>query len=59
MAEFVIRNNETGKYVAPAGSEKSYTGKLERARFFKTFDEARAEACGNEIVLSRYDLFVW
>ena len=50
MKAFVIRRDDDGKYVAPPGSEKSYTRKLEDARTFATRADAERDACGNETV---------
>jgi hypothetical protein len=49
----IKRGNE---YVAPAGSHKSYTKKLENARTFPTRAAAEADACGNESVHAVSDL---
>ena len=49
---YIIRNNDTGKYVARPGSEHSYTAKLEHARTFPTRAIAQTDACGNESVLA-------
>ena len=49
---YVIRRNEDGAYVAPAGQRSSYTRVLENARKFNSRDSAQREACGNETVLS-------
>lgn len=48
---YVIRNNDTGKYVTPRGSAKSYTGKLEEARTWTDAGAAQRECCGNETVV--------
>lgn len=50
---YVIVNRDTGKYVAPPGLPKSYTGKLQDARIFETREAAQAECCGNEYVKER------
>lgn len=42
---FVLQHNETGKYVARPGSERSYTNRLEEARVFRTLEGAEAERC--------------
>lgn len=42
---FVLQHNETGKYVACPGSERSYTNRLEQARVFRTPEGAEAERC--------------
>jgi hypothetical protein len=48
---FIIKNTETGKYVARAGSQHSYTRKLEDARLYPTIESARADRCvDNEAV---------
>lgn len=41
-------------YVTPAGSEKSYTRDLAKARRFPTREAAQAEACENEEVRNLY-----
>lgn len=46
---FVIRNSN-GKYVACAGSESSFTAKIENARRFETREAAQIDCCGNEWV---------
>lgn len=51
---YVLKNNETGKFVAPAGSDKSYTPSLRKARRFETRESAIADACGNETAV-RYE----
>lgn len=48
MSEYFIWNTTERKFVAPAGSEKSFTTKRERARRFKSLYEAEANCCGNE-----------
>lgn len=47
---FVLRNRETGKYVAPPGQSKSYTARVENARRFASREAAQGEACGNEAI---------
>lgn len=46
---WVIRNIDTGKYVAPAGSKNSYTTDILAARRFPSRDAALADCCGNEV----------
>lgn len=53
---YVLKRNEDGKYVAPAGSKSSYTTKLEKARTFPTREAAERDACGNERVLALSDI---
>ena len=48
---YVIRNNDTGRYVAQPGSQSSYTNKVANARRFPTKEAAQADACGNETVI--------
>ena len=43
-------------YVALAGSKHSYTRSLKRIRRYTTREAAIADKCGNEIVMSIYDL---
>lgn len=45
-----------GGYVTPAGSERSYTRVLEKARMFATRESAQTEKCGNEVVVNVWDL---
>ena len=47
---YVLKNNETGMYVARSGSAKAYTNDRSQARVFASKEEALAEACGNESV---------
>lgn len=53
---YVLVNSETGKYVAPAGSEHSYTRSLQRARIYPTREAAVGDSCGNEIAQSVDDI---
>ena len=47
----VIRSD--GKYVAPSGSERSYTDRLEQAQTYGTRGEALRDCCAeNEVVRS-------
>ena len=48
----IKRLDQGGGYVSPPGSEKAYTHNPLKARRFKTYEEARAEACGNETVVT-------
>ena len=48
MNRYVLKRKEDGAYVAEPGSRESYTRSLERARKFKSYDDAQREACGNE-----------
>jgi hypothetical protein len=49
---YVIRRTD-GAYVAPAGSQSSYTKHLDRARTFATREAAERERCPeNEHVMS-------
>lgn len=52
---YVIRHNSKGLYVALPGRRKSYTDRLQYAQQFSTFDQAKSNACGNEIVLPLRD----
>lgn len=42
---YVLVDIRTGRYVAPSGSESSFTRKLDDARTFPTYDAAEAERC--------------
>lgn len=42
---FVLRHNETRKYVSVGGRESSYTPKLEQAQVFDTQEEATNNRC--------------
>jgi hypothetical protein len=54
---YVIQNCETGAYVTPSGSEKSYTRDVAQARVFSTKEGASRECCGNERVVPLESLF--
>jgi hypothetical protein len=47
---YVIWNATLRAYVAPAGSAKSYTKSLERARKWPTRESAQANCCGDDVV---------
>jgi hypothetical protein len=47
---FVIKNLNTGKYVARPGPSHSYTVKLNEVRLFINRAAAQAECCANEVV---------
>ena len=50
---YVLRNTDTGKYVAHPGSAHSYVVRLEEARQYPTREAAQQDACvDNERVLS-------
>lgn len=53
MMQFVIWNVDQKKYVAPAGSERSFTKFLQKARIFPSKQAAASECCGNERPLLR------
>lgn len=57
MNGFIIRNNDTGKFVTPPGSERSYTTVLQNARVFPTREQAERDKCGNETVLPLDSMF--
>lgn len=49
---YVIRNNDTGKFVARSGSESSYTNAIQNARVFSTKESAQRHLCvDNETVV--------
>ena len=48
---YVLKNIETGRYVAPPGRSHSYTQSLRSARKFRDMGAATAEACGNEVAI--------
>lgn len=47
MTYYVIIT-QSGAYVAPRGSERSYTRQLQDARTFTSFDAAARECCEGE-----------
>jgi hypothetical protein len=47
---YVIKNLDTGRYVARRGLDRSYTVKLKEVRLFINRAAAQAECCGNEVV---------
>lgn len=48
---YVLKNTDTGRYVAPPGRSHSYTQSLRSARKFRGIDHAVANACGNEVAI--------
>lgn len=50
MAYIIRRLDQGGGFVAPPGSEKSYTRNRLAARRFPSREAAQADACGNETV---------
>lgn len=54
----VIRTDQGGGYLAPAGSHHSYTKSLTRARTFASKEAAEAECCENERVARVDDLMI-
>jgi len=54
---FVIKNMNTGRFVARPGSEYSYTILSTQARMFRTKEEAQEHCCGNEKVIPASTLF--
>lgn len=57
MSGFVIRRNEDGRYVRPAGRETSYTTDVAKARVFPTRESAEKEKCGNERIVPLSEVF--
>ncbi len=53
---WVLKNTDTGRYVAPPGRSHSYTQSLMSARKFKDRDAAMCEACGNETAIDLEEL---
>jgi hypothetical protein len=50
-----MRTDQGGGWVAPAGSQKSYTGSPQKARVFETLADAEANRCpDNEIIFEYY-----
>ncbi len=47
---FVIKNLDTGKYVARHGLSRIYTVKLKQVRLFINRIAAQSQCCGNEVV---------
>ena len=48
---YLIRNTETGKYVARMGLEHSYTARHDELRIYPSHEAAEADRCpGNEVV---------
>jgi hypothetical protein len=48
MSRYVLIRNDDGKFVAPDGSEHSYTRDLTKAKAFPSKEAAESQACGNE-----------
>ena len=48
---YVLKNIDTGKFVAPPGSLKSYTADALKAQRFRTRETAENHRCGNERII--------
>lgn len=55
---YVIKNLDTGKYVAKPGGEHSYSNDIENIRVFRDSFAANKEKCGNEVVVNVEDLIL-
>jgi hypothetical protein len=53
---YLIWNLSQSAYVAPSGSPRSFTKRIELARLFRTRAAANANLCGDERVISIYDI---
>lgn len=58
MSGYVLRRDEDGKFVSPAGRRRSYVVALQNARVFPTRAAAESERCGNEEVLPLEDAMI-
>ena len=48
---YVIRNTDTGKYVARSGLKRSYTARYDELRVYSSREAAEADRCpGNEVI---------
>jgi len=52
MNLYVIRNEDERAYVSTPGSRFTFTGKLENAQTFNSYESAKGECCGNETPVS-------
>ena len=51
MNAYFLKRVPQGDYVTPAGSEKSYTKDIRKARTFASMEDASKERCtGNEVI---------
>lgn len=48
---YVLKNDETGKFVAPLGRPRSYVSNILDARYFSSREKAEYERCGNETIV--------
>lgn len=56
MPYVIKRTDQGGGYVAPPGSQRSYTREIRRARAFRKSEDAARNCCpGNEVVVWRDD----
>lgn len=55
--KYVLRRAGDNSYVTPAGSAKSYTKDVTKARIFTTREEAVREQCENETIVNLDSLF--
>jgi hypothetical protein len=46
--KYILKNIDTGKYVASAGSDNTYTSHQKDARVYRSEAAALEDACGNE-----------
>lgn len=51
MGMWVLKRISDGVYVAPSGSDKSYTRYLQKAATYKTRELAIGDSCGNEMAV--------
>jgi len=54
--KYVIKNNQSGKFVC-IGNNSSYTGELQKARLFDSYEEAKFHLCGNETAIKLAEVF--
>jgi hypothetical protein len=52
MSYILKRTDQSSGYVAKSGCSHSYTNKIAEVLRFATYEEAKTNACGNEIVVN-------
>lgn len=57
MPPYVIRNDDTGRWVAPPGQAHSYTTDILAAHVYATTTEALIDKCPNESIIDVAALF--
>ena len=55
---YVLQHNDTDKYVAQPGSERSYVSGVENAQRYSSEEEAERNRCGNERIVNLFQVIM-